>query len=841
MSESTTYRFGRFELHTPTRRLLLDGAAVRLGARAFDLLLALVEQRGRVVPRRELFERVWPGRVVEDQNLKMQVIALRKALGPEAIGTIPGRGYRFALPLDDEPAAAPASAPRAERTVPTNLPAETSPLLGRLTDIVAVVRLLAEKRLVTVAGPGGIGKTRLALAVAGQMRTQFADGAWLVELAPLAGTAELCSTVAQSIGFAPSRERSTADGLARCLRDLTTLIVLDNCEHLVDAVGRLTEALLRYAPGITVLATSQEPLKLTAESVYRLGPLAVPEHADAREAKGYGAVALFGERARAADARFALGDDSLDAAIDICRRLDGMPLAIELAAARVPLLGIEGVRARLGERLRLLAGGTRTAPARQQTLRAALEWSHALLSPVERVTLRRLGVFAGSFALDSAQAVVADDAIDRWDVLDHLAALVDKSLVQADGREPPRYRLLESTRAFALEQLDAAGETEAIRGGHAHAMLERFERADREGFGMPIQPWLDGLMPDLDNLREAIRWATAAQDAEVAVGLTGACGLFWVQGNLLAEGVAAWHAARPLLDATSTVARRARFWLALGQLGGGWAIAPDLATDAARQALALYRDLGDRAFSYRTLYLLSGLALRVGAGAERPALIDEMQRVESPDWPPLARKLLRWARATEFKRQGRIDEYRNAFADELKLLTAQGDFRNAWLAAHTLAMAELSLGNVDAALALTESVVAQARAQGLLRQSWPQAATWLVALIEKSDLARALPALHETLPLLRAEGTVWWAADHLALVPALRGDLEDAARIHGWSDARLAARGEAGRGPVMHAAHQRLRAQLEAQFAPEKLRALMAEGAEIADDAVIATVLGTPR
>ncbi|MES2957577.1 MAG: winged helix-turn-helix domain-containing protein [Pseudomonadota bacterium] len=839
---TTAYRFGRFELRADERHLLLDGAPLKLGGRAFDLLLALAEHGGDLVPRQVLFDRVWPGRVVEDQNLKVQVTALRKLLGPHAIGTVPGRGYRLAAALTD--GGTGVAAPRRHAAPDAAPPADPAILIGRAKDLTALGPLVDGQRLVTVTGPGGIGKTRLALAVAAAQRQRDGDGVWIAELASLADAGGLCTSVAQAVGVAPTVARGSPEGLARSLSGLSGLLVLDNCEHLLDSVSRLAEALLRQVPQLRLLVTSQEPLRLGAENVYRLGPLAVPERSDEPHAGDYGAVALFAARARAASAGFALGDDNRAAVIEICERLDGLALAIELAAARVPLLGVEGVRERLGERLRLLVGGARTAPDRQRTLRGALEWSCALLSDAERVLLRRLGIFAGSFALDTAQAVVADAAMDRWDVLDHLGALVDKSLVQADAGDAPRYRLLESTRAFAVEQLAAAGETDALRRRHAQAMLQTFERADAVYIGVAALPWVAQHLPDLDNLREALGWARSAADApdaaarEIAVGLAGHCMTFWFQANLLGEAATAIEAVRPWVDGSISAPRAARYWLAVAQLGGYWASAPGPAVEAAGKAHALYRGLGDTLGVYRTLYLLIPLSVRSGTEGELPALVDEMRRCEQPTWSPLMGKLLRLTLADEHKRQGRLADYRDALREEVHLMVLHGDVRNAWLASHALATAQLALGNAEAAVELMQSVVTQARSLGLLRQCWAQMAMLMLALIECGDLARAMPTLRETLALLRAEGTVWWAADHLALVPALRGDLANAARLHGWSDAQLAGRGEARRGPAMQAAYDRLRQRLNSGLGAAQADALAAQGARLDDDAVIATVLG---
>lgn len=293
------------------------------------------------------------------------------------------------------------------------------------------------------------------------------------------------------------------------------LLVLDNCEHLTDAVAEFVEVVCAAAPGVRVLATSQETLKTSDEHVYRLGSLAVPTRGGA-EAREIGAVSLFVARAEAVDPRFSLTPENTPAVVEICRRLDGIPLAIELAAARLPLLGVEGLRVRLDERFSVLTAGARTVLRRHQTLRATFEWSHGLLAPEQQTVFRRLGVFAGSFTLEAAQQVVEDGAIDRWSALDHLGALVDKSLVLAEGDGIPRYRLLETARAYSLERLAEAGETPAMMRRHAEALLEQLNVFEREDEVLParVEGWQAGAA-ELDNLRAALVWAAAPGDRGV--------------------------------------------------------------------------------------------------------------------------------------------------------------------------------------------------------------------------------------------------------------------------------------------------------------------------------------
>ena len=393
-----------------------------------------------------------------------------------------------------------------------NVPVEGPILYGRDSEIEEILRLVAQERLVSIVGPAGIGKTQLAQAIAHRMRAIPKDGVWVIELGVLRDVAQLAGAVAQALKIPVSQGIGDFDALADAVHDRSLTLVLDNCEHLLDAVGRLAAAIRRAAPGATILTTSQEQLRIPGEYVYRLGALTIP-HPDVlpnrQEALGYGAVALLVARASAADPQFHLSERNLPAVLDVCRRLDGIPLALEFAAARVPLLGMEGVRSRLDERFKLLTVGERTALPRHQTLRAALEWSFALLSDTERIVFRRLGVFVGGFALHRAQAVAQDASLNDWEVLDALGGLVDKSMVAVEATDPPRYRLLETSRAYALERLQEADETESMMRCHGRALRDLFELSWQERWSQTPDELFARYRPDLENLRAAIAWSSA--------------------------------------------------------------------------------------------------------------------------------------------------------------------------------------------------------------------------------------------------------------------------------------------------------------------------------------------
>jgi predicted ATPase len=516
--------FGRFRMLPHRRELLADGQPIKLGGRAFDALLALLEGRGKVVSRDELVRRVWPGRIVTDKNLHLQISALRAALGAERqlIHTVPGRGYQFT----GEPAGAELAPAQPRSALPrANLPEPISELVGRDDELHETLGLAAAHRLVTLTGAGGIGKTRLALAMARQLLPHFAHGVWLAEFSPLADPGLVPATVAAVVGLELGGGEASAQRVAQALADRPLLLVLDTCEHVIRAAARMIEAMLRAGPALRIIATSREPLRTEGEQTYPVPPLAVlaEDAEDEEDPLRYSAVRLFLDRARAAAPHF-VPDGSASIIATICRRLDGIPLAIELAAARAVALGIEELAARLDDRFQLLTGGRRTALPRHQTLRATLDWSYELLPEPERVVLRRLSVFAGNFALEAAAAVATGPEIARSQVAEFLSNLVAKSLVltESNGRTE-RYRPRDTGRAYALEKLAQSGELDAVARRHAEFYRDLFERAETEWETRPSAEWLADYGWRRDNLRAALDWAfSPAGDALVGVALTAA-------------------------------------------------------------------------------------------------------------------------------------------------------------------------------------------------------------------------------------------------------------------------------------------------------------------------------
>jgi len=542
-----SFEFGRFRMLPQRREVLADGRPVELGGRAFDVLVVLIEANGAVVSKEELMSRVWPGRVVEDNNLQAQIKALRKAFSDhDLIRTVVGRGYQFTREIRARPAGQSKRTDTAMvRDLPgpgralTNLPAPTSDLIGRDAEVSDVIGLVTDHRFVTLTGTGGIGKTRLGLEVARHLLPQFADGAWIAELASLSDPQLVPITVARALGLEFVSGVVSPERIAGALGSKQIMLVLDNCEHVIDAAAGMVEALLHADSAARVIATSREPLRAEGERLYRVPPLAVPaeDTQTLEDVLQHGAAALFVARTQAADPHFVPDQQTASAVAAICRRLDGIPLAIELAAARTPTLAMQELASRLDDCFGLLTEGRRTALPRHQTLRATLDWSYALLSQSERAVLRRLSIFAGDFTLKAAIAVITNSDIREAHVVECVASLVTRSLVAADvGGADVRYWLLQTTRAYACEKLADHGELEQVARKHAEYYRELCRQAEAECETRPAAEWLADYGRDIGNVRAALDWAySASGDDSIGLALTAASVPLWFQLSLVDE------------------------------------------------------------------------------------------------------------------------------------------------------------------------------------------------------------------------------------------------------------------------------------------------------------------
>ncbi len=820
------YRFANACLCASRRELLVDDVPVALGARSFDLLQLLIEQRERVVPKDELLHTVWAGRVVEDNSLQASVSALRKLLGAQAIATVPGRGYRFVLPVDPRGAAVPIGA------APPSVPAER--LFGRDDDLQRLAALLQTAPVVTLVGPGGIGKTSLARALVRQVQSRYADGVVWVDLAPMAESEGVAASVLRALGLSGTDAPQPAQAFAT----RHTLLVLDNAEHLIDAVAAFVVG-LSAATRLCVMLTSQEPAHVPGEQLFRVGPLDVSAAGEPPDPSA-GALALLIARARALAPNLPIEADAaaLAAAAEICRRLDGIPLAIELAAARLPLLGVEGVRLHLDERLRLLTAGHRTGLRRHQTLRAAFDWSHQLLSQPEQALFARLAVFVGGFTLEAAQQVGADDAVDSWAVVEHLGGLVDKSMVLVAGAGPvPRYALLETARAYALEKLAERGETDSTLLRHAQAlvsMLRVYEQDDRRWRCSEADN--RAAAAEVDNVRAALAWLAGRDDLHrIGAELAALSFRAWFYAGLAVEGVRrclVWWEPAQRLAPPQTVGL---LGYTLARMGYREADLRMLqAIDCATQR---YRTLGDRARLYDALNYASHIACGRGDVVTAERWLAEARELEDPAWPPRARAVRCNSEASLLMSVG-------DHAAALRWYDAQracyeGHALGVDIASSNRALAEAMLGN-DAAVIEAMTTM---RARHLQARS-PGAAyslNWLlplvVALVHRERIDEAINHLREASALALQQGSALPVLGLTTDCLLARGRWHDAARTAGCADAAVRER-----GLVSWAYWRQRRAttqhQLELALGPVVLARCLAEGAALSPSAAFALALG---
>ncbi len=536
------YATGRWEIDLARRELRSKGIPVPLGGRAFEIVSELVQAAGELVSKNDLIQKVWPGVSVEEIALRVHVAAIRKALGADRsmLETSVGRGYRLLGDWDVRRAngTGPTNTARSPTGVAgSNIPAARFNLIGRGEAVAQLRDLLSAYRVVTLTGPGGIGKTALALEVARAMPPIFQGDSLVVELAALSNPDLVPSAVAAILGIKLEGEVISAESVARAIGPRELLLIIDNCEHVIDAAASFTETIVGSCPQVTIFATSREVLRVDGEYVYRVLPLDVPQSdgIESGETLEHAAVQLFIAKARELGSELEPNREDLEAIASICRRLDGIPLAIEFAAARAVTMGPSEVDALLDERLKFLTTGRRTALPRQRTLRATLDWSYDLLPEAEARVLRYLAVFAGDFLLDAVLAVVGDS--DSAAVLDCFANLVAKSLVVADVRgDTSHYRLLHTTRVYALEKLQNSGEHREAARRHAEFYREFFVSSEAETETKPQRQWLAIYGRHIDDVRASLDWAFSPEgDDQIGIALTAAAVSLWVQLSLLGE------------------------------------------------------------------------------------------------------------------------------------------------------------------------------------------------------------------------------------------------------------------------------------------------------------------
>jgi predicted ATPase/class 3 adenylate cyclase len=663
--------------------------------------------------------------------------------------------------------------------MPNNLPQQVTSFIGREQEMAAVKQRLASARLVTLTGAGGSGKTRLSLQVAADVLDRYPDGVWLVELAPLSDPNRVLQTVATVLGVREEPDVPPIQALVRHLKPKRLLLTLDNCEHLLSACAELVATVLRHCPQATILASSREGLGIVGENLYRVPSLSLPdpEHLASGRADllssltQYEAVRLFIDRATAVQPTFSVSDSNAPDVAEICHRLDGIPLAIELAAVRVRALPVEQIASRLDDRFRLLTGGSRTALPRQQTLRALIDWSHDLLSAPERILLRRLSVFAGGWALEAAEAVCRGDEIEAWEVLDLLTALVDKSLVlyeepdtgEAGGGEA-RYRFLETVRQYSRERLLEAREVEAVRGRHLDFFLRLAEEAEPKLQGPEQVECLERLERELDNLRAALEWSEAAEGGtEAALRLVAATRWFWYLRYHRREGLQ-WLEQALARSTSEVTAVRAKALHEAALLSGPSGEPPEKGEAFYQESLAIYQKLGDQ----------KGLAL-LPRGEEGVALAREVG-----DKAILAQQLLWMSLAL----RDQLDWKRMEAAAEESLALSQELGNTIHIAAgyRQLGRVAMHRGDYSRARACFSEDLTRTRLLGDVEGVAIALGNLADVAIQEEDYPRAQALCAERLALARKMGHQWHTVhtlERLVMVALAQQQAERAVRLFG--------------------------------------------------------------
>ncbi|MFN2459526.1 MAG: tetratricopeptide repeat protein [Candidatus Velthaea sp.] len=718
--------------------------------------------------------------------------------------------------------------------LPNNLPRQISSFVGRDADIAEIKKQLDKTPVLTLVGAGGVGKTRCALQAGTELLQAYADGVWFVDFAPLGDPALVPHAIASALGVHESPNRALVETIVGFLRNRQALVILDNCEHVVVQAAHCAEAIVRACTHVRIVATSREPLGIGGERTYRVPSLSVPPRGaaaglTAAEALSYGAIALFVERAEAVESRFRLTDAAAPIVAGICARLDGIALAIELAAARVNVLALPEIAEKLNERFWILTGGSRTALPRQQTLRALIDWSYDLLAAAERAVFRRLAVFAGSFALERAGAICADDALEASAVFDILASLVDKSLVQAerDAAGGTRYRLLESTRRYACEKLTDCGELTAVGRRHAEAMAALAERLHAAWETMPEQTWLAQTQPELENWRAALEWALEQRgDVRIGQRLAGALQRVW--GSAASEGRRWARAALETTDESTPLLIRVRLHVTEATADAKL-VQYKASLAAGQQALALCADIDDPLEFANALLVTARALLFTGSVSEGEALferaLDAARRHGARRLASFALEGLAVVRSSS----GDLRAARALFAEALALLKTTGAQGRVATIAANLAEVEFRGGHPETALLLGREAIAACRERNDrhgLASTLTNVAAYHVAL-SRFDEARAhgreaLTVARE----LQLAVLVASALQHVAAVAALQpaGDgAERAAQLLGYVDARLAELG-AAREYTEQQEYDRMCAALRTACGEAELERLVAGG-----------------
>jgi len=807
---SQIYRFGPFALDAGRRELLQGGAVVPLGMRAFDVLLALIERRGRLVTKDELMKAIWPGAIVEENTLAAQIASVRRTLGDGKSGaryvlTVQARGYRFVGLVSEDPIRTDSTEmgelqpqPSAVDARPTNrgsnLPFQVTPLVGRDAELDTIKGALSRSRSVTLTGAAGVGKTRVTCQVGFDLVDSYPDGVWLCEFAALSSAQLLSETVAGVLAVSVPAGLDAIELIATYLKEKKALLIFDNCEHLVEAAGGVATALLSRCGSISILASSREPLGVSGENVLTLKPLEYPgivEHVSRSVVLQHAAAQLFEQRAQAVEPAFRVDDGNAAAVGTICRRLDGIPFAIELAARWVRIMSPAELAERLDDRFDLLTRGGRAPVPQQQTLRTLIKWSYDLLTENQRIAFRRLSILSGTWTVGSAVAVVSYPPLARTEVFSLIAELVDKSLIASEQLNgSPRFRMLESTRAFGLEMSRECDEPPDYR-RLCEYLRPLLIAADTKWPVTPTTEWFSEFSPELQSLRSALEWAFGIEgDNELGIELVAYGNMLWEEIGLVAERRRWLELAATRIGASTSSPVLGRLGLGLG-FAGNYERAMQL--DPRLEPISHFRRLEDK--------IRLGLALRQAAAhklrpddveaAERDLLEAEKLLRPLGSTKPLCGVLDMRSAARRFA--GDRAGCRQLLNDSIHMADGLDFSRSAEVSMSSLADLEYEDGDLEAAIELARRAADRSLANRNTRGLAFALANLTGYLVAKGDVRAGLEVGYEA---LRSSSLVGdhlsgvWVIEHLALALALSKELQLAARLAGFGQAYYVANGE---------------------------------------------------
>lgn len=834
-------QFPHFEIRAEERKLLVNHQEVVLGSRAFDVLLALAAHPCEVLSKQTLLTLVWPDSVVEENNLQVHISTLRKLLGAHCITTVPGRGYCLTVaPLTTTPnaeAATPSEAAPERPPVPApprpqgNLSNHMPRLIARDQDVQALGQLLKRYRMVTVTGSAGVGKTHLVKSIALAQRADWPDGLWWLDLTTVHNTSTLTGLLVKSLRLELTGDGAELDDVAQALQSKRLMLALDNCEHLREATRDVVSALLNQAPDIQILTTSQARLQAVGECVYQLSTLPVPDlNTPLAQALQVGAIALFVERVQQLDRRFQLTGERLPLVIDICQRLDGVPLAIELAAARVPMLGLQGVQERLGERLRLLVstsdGPSQRPGGRHASLHAALDWTYQLLNEPQARLFQSLSLFLGSFGLASVVQMSCDEEEDEWDLLAQLEQLINYSMVMVEGDgAATRYRLLETQRVYALERLRHSEELPHWQERFSQAMVKLSSQ------------WVkardtSSLWREMNHLRAAYDWSCEQPDhrhqQDAIVLATNTCMVLAVSG-FAQEALARLLKVEPWLGPETAPAVAARYWQWLGRCGVHGRLSTSRCVNAFVRAESLFQALQEGRHVHACRRMRAEALLNNGHLVEAKQALQEARAMETATWPVADRMRRIRVQALLSSQLGQYPTALRSAQQALVLAQAMGIERYVRTLELDIANLHLHMGAQEQALALYRRLTTQHTRSHFNQLTMGQSfAGLMTVLLQRGEVREAAQACLEGLSHWRTSGLVLNQGDMFAWWLLLNEQPLLAVRMLAAANQFFASK-EIVRDAVAQGNHHAVQALLSASYSQRQLQVWLNQATDSAD------------